>query len=336
MRVLVIKTSSLGDVIHTLPAVTDAGHAFPGIKFDWLVEEAFSEVPGWHSSVDRVLPVAWRRWRKRIWHPEVIKEYRQLRGRLRAMNYDMVIDAQGLMKSAVLGCLVPAPVAGMTWATVREPMASLTYRHRFEIGRQQHAVERSRQLFAQALNYPNPVESADYGLASVSFRQPSDCYREKSVVLVHASARADKLWPVSYWRQLCLQLSAKGFSLQLPWGTQQERVRAEEIARSLENVFVLSKTSLSDLAARLAAACCVVAVDTGVGHLAAALGRPTISLYGPTDPKLIGAYGLGQYHLCADVSTGDTYQGKSADSLENIFPETVVEAVLGATRRCAA
>ena len=135
MRVLVIKTSSLGDVIHTLPAVTDAGHAVPGIKFDWLVEEAFSEVPGWHSSVDRVLPVAWRRWRKRIWHPEVIKEYRQLRGRLRAMNYDMVIDAQGLMKSAVLGCR-EGRTSKMCGGRLHPPQTSLkTGRRRVSRGR---------------------------------------------------------------------------------------------------------------------------------------------------------------------------------------------------------
>ena len=157
MRVLLIKTSSLGDVIHTLPALTDAMNALPGIQFDWVVEEGFAEIPTWHPAVANVIPVAIRRWRKNLWQTVKNGEWRRFKQRLRDTRYDLVIDAQGLLKSAWLTRYVKAPVAGLDKTSAREPMAARFYDRPYAVARGQHAVERLRQLFAQALGYRVPA-----------------------------------------------------------------------------------------------------------------------------------------------------------------------------------
>ena len=110
MRVLVVKMSSLGDVIHTLPALTDAAAAIPGITFDWVVEEGFAEIPAWHPAVDTVIPIALRRWRKHPWRDFRGPQWRACRQALRRQHYDAVIDAQGLLKSVFVARLVKAHV----------------------------------------------------------------------------------------------------------------------------------------------------------------------------------------------------------------------------------
>lgn len=152
MRVLIVKTSSMGDVLHTLPALSDAALAFPGIRFDWVVEEGFAQIPSWHETVDRVIPVAIRRWRKAWFSPPVKAERKAFRDAVQAEKYHAIIDAQGLVKSAALVTRLARGVKhGMDWQTAREPLASLFYNRRHHIAKQQHAVERTRELFAKAL-----------------------------------------------------------------------------------------------------------------------------------------------------------------------------------------
>lgn len=171
MRVLLVKTSSLGDVIHTLPALTDAARAIPGIQFDWVVEEGFAEIPAWHPAVARVIPVAIRRWRKNLWQTLRNGEWRRFKQRLKEVDYDLVIDAQGLLKSAWLTRYVgKTPVAGLDGDSAREPLASRFYRRAYPVAWGQHAVERTRQLFAQALDYPLP-ESASWRTPT----RPANC-----------------------------------------------------------------------------------------------------------------------------------------------------------------
>jgi heptosyltransferase-1 len=297
MRVLVVKTSSMGDVIHTLPALTDARKQIPGITFDWVVEEAFSEVPHWHPAVDEVIPVAIRRWRKQIWRTIGSNEWHRFKTRLRQNHYDVVIDCQGLLKSAWIGKLINAPMAGYHRQSVREPLASWFYAQKHRISKEMHAVERIRQLFSSVLAYDVPYQAGDYGLALNLPAAAAD--NSAYVVFLHASAREEKLYPVNAWRNLARKLVADGYGVKLPWGSLPELVRAREIAEDIDGVEILPKTSLRDVAAVLHHAEAVVAVDTGLGHLAAALNVPTLSLYGPTRVELIGTYGQGQRHLCA-------------------------------------
>ena len=308
MRVLLVKTSSLGDVIHALPALTDAARAIPGITFDWVVEEGFAEIPTWHPAVGKVIPVAIRRWRKNIWETIKSGEWRRFKQSLRAEKYDLVIDAQGLVKSAWLTRYVKAPVAGLDKDSAREPLASRFYQRRLAVARGQHAVERLRQLFAVALGYDLPKGLGDYGL---DVERLIELPRKKPYVLfLHGTTWDTKHWPEVYWRDLALRMGHMGVEVRLPWGNPAEKARAERIASGLNNAVVLPKLNLAGVAKVLASASACVAVDTGLGHLAAALDVPTISLFGPTNPGLTGAYGKVQIHLASDFPCAPCLQKK--------------------------
>lgn len=309
-RVLIVKTSSMGDVIHTLPALTDAKRALVDIEFDWVVEEGFAEVPSWHPAVDRVIPVAIRRWRKNLLQSWRSSEWRQFRTELRKRHYDLVIDAQGLLKSAWITRFVKAPTAGMDRHSVREPLATWAYRYKYPVAKAMHAVERTRLLFAQALGYELPKGENDEPLKGDYGVDPHRFYGSTpapaNVVFLHATTRDDKHYPEPYWRQLAAKLTAEGYRVRLPWGAAHEHARAQRIAQGIDGVEVLPRLNLQGVAGILAQASAVIAVDTGLGHLSAALNIPTISLYGPTSPALVGAYGENQIHLCASMfSTAD-------------------------------
>ncbi|HET8711731.1 MAG TPA: lipopolysaccharide heptosyltransferase I, partial [Spongiibacteraceae bacterium] len=299
MRILVVKTSSLGDVIHTLPALTDAMRAMPYAMFDWAVEEAFQEVPGWHPAVREVIPVALRRWRKSIKDSLFGHEWRECKHRLRDNHYDCVIDAQGLLKSVWVARQARAPIYGLDKNSAREPAAAWFYRYTFNVPWDLHAVERVRNLFSQALGYSMPSARGDYGLDKNFFVDIVP--RERRVLFLHGTTRADKHWPETYWQQLCAHVNAADCRVLLPWGNDIERERAQRIAASARNAQVLPRMSLSQLAAEIATCVAVVTVDSGLGHLTAALDVPAIALYGPTDPAKIGTYGLHQTHLSANA-----------------------------------
>ena len=308
MRVLLIKTSSLGDVIHTLPALTDAARAIPGIQFDWVVEEGFAEIPAWHPAVAQVIPVAIRRWRKNLLQTWKSGEWQRFKQRLGAGDYDLVIDAQGLFKSAVLTRYSKAPVAGLDRDSAREPLASRFYDRRYAVAKNQHALERTRQLFAQALAYELPESMGDYGLDRDAMRDPGT---PPYLLFLHGTTWASKHWPETDWRALAERMAAQGWAIRLPWGNEAERERAQRIAAGIDSAAVLPKLNLAGVAKVIAGATACVAVDTGLGHLAAALDVPTISLYGPTLPGKVGAYGRGQLHLCAsgpDAGKGDRHK----------------------------
>ncbi|EKJ8219711.1 lipopolysaccharide heptosyltransferase RfaC [Citrobacter sedlakii] len=294
MRVLIVKTSSMGDVLHTLPALTDAQQAIPGIQFDWVVEEGFAQIPSWHSAVNRVIPVAIRRWRKAWFSASVKAERNAFREAVQAERYDAIIDAQGLVKSAALVTRLAHGVKhGMDWQSAREPLAALFYHRRHHIARQQHAVERTRELFAKSLNYSKPSSQGDYAIARHFLTSEQDTAQPYAVFL-HATTRDDKHWPEANWRALIGLLADNDISIKLPWGAPHEEARARRLAEGFAHVEVLPRMSLEEVARVLAGAKYVVSVDTGLSHLTAALDRPNITLYGPTDPGLIGGYGKNQ------------------------------------------
>jgi heptosyltransferase-1 len=246
--------------------------------------------------VERVLPVAIRRWRRNPVATLRNGELRRARAAFRGQHYDAVIDAQGLYKSAWVARWAGQPVSGYDRASAREPLASLLYGQRYHVPREMHAVERTRRLFAAALGYPLPVGQGDYGIDRDRF---GDGVIREQVVFLHGTTRAAKHWPEPYWCELAKRVGVAGLEVVLPWGSEVERARAERIAAAAGGR-VLPRLPLAGVAAELAASRAVVAVDTGLGHLAAALAVPAISLYGPTRPQLVGAYGPGQIHLCAE------------------------------------
>lgn len=294
MRVLIVKTSSMGDVLHTLPALTDAMRVIPTLRFDWVVEEGFAQIPTWHPAVSDVIPVAIRRWRKSWFSRDTRRERTAFKQRLREQQYDAVIDAQGLLKSALLVTrLALGKKHGLDSNSAREPLASLFYNYRHRISRQQHAVERIRELFAASLNYRKPSERGDYAIAPHFLTTPPEDAGQY-LVFLHATTRDEKHWPESHWRALIASLQSSGLRIKLPWGAEHEHQRALRLAEGFAHVEVLPRLSLQQVAAVLAGAKAVVSVDTGLSHLTAALDRPNVTLYGPTDPGLIGGYGLNQ------------------------------------------
>ncbi|NIB42850.1 lipopolysaccharide heptosyltransferase I [Pseudomaricurvus alkylphenolicus] len=323
MRVLIVKTTSMGDVIHTLPALTDAKRALPQVQFDWVVEDSFAEVPSWHPAVDMVIPVAIRRWRKHILATLRSNEWKQFRTLLRKHHYDLVIDAQGLIKSAWVTWLTKAPAAGYDRESARESLASWAYQHRYNVPRECHAVERIRQLFAKALDYELPAGKGSYGLDRKRFCGGTP--EAPNVVFLHGTTWHDKHYPEVYWRQLALELTQRNIRVRLPWGNETEKNRAHRIVDGIEGAEVLPKLNLNGVAAVLGQASAVVAVDTGLGHLSAAMDVPTVSLYGPTSPALVGAYGANQIHLCASDC-----EPVLAEADPAVFSALTPQVVLGA------
>lgn len=316
MRVLIVKTSSMGDVLHTLPALTDAMRAIPDIRFDWVVEEGFAQIPSWHEAVDRVIPVAIRRWRKAWFSAPIKAERKAFRDAIQAVKYDAIIDAQGLVKSAALVTRLAHGIKhGMDWSSAREPLASLFYNRRHHIAKQQHAVERTRELFAKSLGYTKPETQGDYAIAQhfLGSLTPAEA---PYCVFLHATTRDDKHWPEENWRELIGLLGERGLRIKLPWGAPHEEARAKRLAEGFDYVEVLPRLSLEKVAHVLAGAEFVVSVDTGLSHLTAALDRPNITLYGPTDPGLIGGYGKNQVACNADLA-----------SLNNLQADKVLELI---------
>jgi len=291
-------------VIHTLPAVTDAKNANRRLQFDWVVEENFVEVPTWHPAVDRVIPVAFRRWRKSIFGALRSGEFAAFNNDLKQTHYDLVIDAQGLIKSAIISRLSRGLTIGLSNSTIKEPLATLFYNKMFSVPRDEHAVQRVRELFSRALNYslsPADLERIDYGLDPVRIGLTENLEGSGMLVFLHGTTWHSKHWPEPYWRELAKLATARGYTVRLPWGSEIERKRAHAIAEGIAGVSVLEKQTLTGMAKQIALADGVIGVDTGLGHLAAALATPTLTLYGPTNPGLSGTFGRHQARLSSTL-----------------------------------
>ena len=293
MKLLIVKTSSLGDVVHTLPAVTDACSFCDDLTIDWVVEEAFAEIPKFHPGVTNVIPVALRRWR-RNWSGAIRSgEIADFSSTLRRESYDLVIDAQGLIKSALITRLARGTRAGYDRSSSREGLASLFYDCVVGVNPNQHAIERTRQLFAELLDYSVP-QTVEFGLVAGA---PVG-EQAASVMLLHGTTWPSKHWPEEYWRAIATLAEQDGFQVLIPAGNEDERLRAHRIASP--SAKVLTSMTLGELALQLSSCAGVLTVDTGLGHLAAALGVPVAALYGPTDPSLTGIRGPFQEIIVSD------------------------------------
>jgi len=318
MRVLIIKTSSMGDVIHTLPAVTDAGKAIPSILFDWVVEENFAEIPSWNPWVRQVIPVALRRWRKNLSAKQTWTEWKAFRKALRLNQYDLVIDAQGLLKSAAISFFAKGKKAGFNWGSAREALASLFYRSKCQVAKKEHAITRVRELFSQALGDPLPDSIPGYGIDRARFYDEK--FNQPYFVFLHGTRWTTKHWPENYWIELAALATAKNFGIKLLWGNEQEKARAERIAAISPKIEVLPRLSLSHIVRVLANAQVVVGVDTGLSHLTAALNVPAITLYGPSNAILTGALGEKQIHLSVQFPCAPCLKRECTFAPSSAFP----------------
>jgi heptosyltransferase-1 len=288
MPILLVKTSSLGDVVHNLPVVSDLRARFPNQAIDWVVEETLVDIPRLHPAVRRVIPVAVRRWRKTLLSSATWREMAAFRHDLRNDAYDVVLDTQGLVKSGLIAAAARGRKLGYDRAAAREPLAARFYDHGFIIPKNVHAVERNRWLAAAAFDYA-PGAPLDYGIAAKPLT--AAWLPAAYAVLLTASSRVDKLWVDADWLQLAAWLHQRGLACVLPSGSEAERERVALLARRMERGVAAPPLEIAQLAGLFAGAALIVGVDTGLTHLATALGRPTLGLYCATDPLLTGVYG---------------------------------------------
>ena len=315
MRVLLVKMSSLGDIVHTLPAVADAAQR--GVRFDWVVEESYQPLAALAGGVEDVLPVGLRRWRR-----TPVASWGEVRGfhrRLRRRRYDLVLDAQGLIKSAAVGRWARGVErAGFDSASVRERAATLAYRRRFRVPTGGHAIDRARRLFAAALNYELPQTTPAFGLgAAAAAEAPSG---DRRVVLAHGSAWGNKLWPEPFWVDIARRTVAAGLTPELPW-LNGERERAQRIAAAAPGTCVWPAVRLSEAIGRVANARGLVGVDSGLAHLGAALGRPTVLVFGPTDASRTGGRGRLVRNLRAQLPCSPCLSRRCPNRGEPAFRE---------------
>ncbi|RTM05363.1 MAG: lipopolysaccharide heptosyltransferase I [Hyphomicrobiales bacterium] len=289
MKVLIVKTSSMGDVIHTFPALEDAVRNRPDIDFDWCVEEPFAAIVALHPAIGTTHKVAVRRWRKRLLDGATWREMAALRKALRASRYDLVIDAQGLLKSALVAIQAGAPIAGFDRASAREPSATLFYQRKYAVPRDLHAIERTRRLFGLALGYQPDLSALESGIVPPAGRPLG--IEGKSAFLLHGTSREDKKWPVEDWVETARRLADRQFTPVVTWSNEPEQKVAEAIAKAVPKTALVAKSPLADVAAILGRSTLVIGADTGLTHLASAFGLPTVAIFLATEPGLTGPRG---------------------------------------------
>lgn len=285
MNILIVRVSSLGDVVHNMPMVADIRAQFPHANIDWVVEEAYVDLVRLNPLVRDVLPFALRRWRKSLLHKETRGEIRHFLTQLRSRQYDVVFDTQGLLKTGVIMGMAKVTAAGQkvglangTEGSGYEPISRMFHTKSIRVASRTHAVMRGRIVAAQGLGYavdtpPDfalqpPVEVARDWLPATPY-----------AVLFHGTAGASKKWAQDHWVTIGNLLAAQGLTVLLPWGNPAEKLAAEFLAENIAQARVLPKLGMMDAVALAQKAAVVVGLDTGLTHIAAAYCRPTIELY---------------------------------------------------------
>jgi heptosyltransferase-1 len=307
LKVLIVKLSSLGDVIHSMPAVMDIHAAFPHAQIDWVVERGFAPLAARCAAVHRVIPCELRRWRKSFFkadsRAQTLADWRDFKTDLQRDAYDAVIDLQGLTKSALVSWMARTTPQGKRYALANRTDGSAYERPTrwvadvaVPITPHIHAVDRSRVLCAQALGYDVPAQ-INFGLGHAASQ------RKPYVVLVHGTSRADKEWPLEYWYTLGLRLKQAGLDVALPHGNETEQLRSEALADMLPGAVVWPRLSLDQLTSEMAQCTGVIGVDSGLSHMAVALDLPHVQIYNFDTAWRTGPTGLLRQCSLVDFPT---------------------------------
>lgn len=338
MRVLIIKLTSMGDLMHAFPALTDAVKNIPNITFDWVVDEGFADVPQWHPAVNRVLTTAHRRWKKNIIQSWRSGEFSHFYQQLNDGQYDVIVDLQSNLKSACVSWLRKGDIHGYDKYSCRERPAHWAYKKQYAISLKQHAIERQRELFSKVLGYPTPARmnnfACDYGVDLARYPMPTIASIElpqRYVVCVHNASWPTKLWPTRYWRELIERITRAGFSVLLPCGNDEELRRAQRIADNHVAAIALPKLSLNAMAGIMSRAQAAVCSDTGLAHMAAVASIPAITLYAVTDTQLIGTSGCYQQHIDARLDADLSVRKATMDDISVDQVWTVLQPLLETT-----
>lgn len=286
MKILIVRVSSLGDVVHNMPMVADILRHHPDAQIDWVVEEAYTSLVRLNTGVRHVIPFALRRWRKNLLAAETRSEMRRFRERLREEAYDFVFDTQGLTKTGIvmrMARLAPGGrrigLANGTEGSGYEGVSRLFHHKSVPVDTRTHAVLRGRLVAAAALGYKADTP-ADFMLAPPQVEHtPGWLHEGRYAVFFHATARASKQWAPENWVETAGLLAERGLPVLLAWGSDAEKEDAQRLAAQMVNATVLPKLSMMEAVLLAQRATLAIGVDTGLTHIAAAYERPTIELY---------------------------------------------------------
>jgi len=303
LKILIVKLSSLGDVVHAMPAVQDLRAALPSVQVDWVVERAFAPLVSRCEGVGRVIPCDLRRWRKAPLAKSTRQEWAAFKATLQQDAYDAVIDLQGLTKSALVSWLARTTPQGKRYSlgnktdgSAFEAPARWVADVAITLEPHVHAVQRSRLLCAQALGYGGEQGSTlqdppRFGVVpgTLAVAMPAPTHqgavanpfmpRKPVVALVHGTSRADKQWPLECWVALGRQLNHHGFCVALAHGSASEKATSQAIAAQLDDAWVWPAMGLDALTDTMARCAGVVGVDSGLSHIAVALDLPHVQIY---------------------------------------------------------
>ncbi len=299
-RILLIKITSLGDMVHTLPLVHDLRRAYPGAKIDWVADASCADIPRWTVGIDRVIAPPLRQFKKNG------KKWRDLRGILGAVRdlrrepYDVAIDVHGVYKSAIVARLSRTRRRlGYAAEFLGESRAEFAYTELFGPHGDADCRHKMRLVVANALGYEiEPQETCELSIPKPAAPLAADGVPR--AMLFHATSAEIKKWPQANWIEVGHALSLRGYRVQLPWGSQQEHEEAKALAAAIPGAEVLPRMSITECAQRVDAAALVVGMDTGFVHLADALGKPTVMLFTATSRPHFGVNRPGQ-----SISVGD-------------------------------
>lgn len=352
MRILIIKMSSMGDIIHTFPAVMDLKRNIPEMQIDWLVDANFVDVLKLYkysksNVIDKVIAIPLRKIKKNILLNIFNFKFICFLKQLRNQKYDLVIDAQGLIKSAIIAKFVDtSKIFGFDFNSCREPLASIFYQHKVAIDKNLHAIFRTRQLFAKSLNYDiSEMKDINFGIDRHNFSKLHELSIKdinNYIVFLHGTTWETKRWNLEYWQKLANLIAKKNISIVVMTSNSEEYLFASQLIAKA-NITILNNLTIEQVASVLSNAIVTIAVDTGLAHLAGALNVPVIGIYGATSVIRAGVIGVNcyniqsKYHCSPCLSrTCLEYKNKRANikqpCLQEITPEIVVaqlEIILG-------
>lgn len=299
-KILLVRTSSMGDIIHTFPAAVDFKKVFPDAQLHWLVEESLTEVCSLCPAIDALRITAFHRWRKTPFSQEVHAEVRRLKNQLRSENYDAVVDTQGILRSAWAATWTGVPVCGYSWKTAREPLASFLYKKTFSMPETLGAVRRYRRMLATSLGYTIDETHSKFGICPPPLPDVQ-LPKEYAAFFVNTSLNRPKHWQEDRWQAVVANLASQGLDSVLFWGNKVEKDRVERIASVTSKAHVLPRMSIPQVAAVVARAKIGIGLDTGLMHLAAALAIPCVAIWVNTDPKKVALVGEADCATLGDV-----------------------------------
>ena len=292
----------MGDLMHALPAITEAKEQINNITFDWVVDKNFSSVPKWHPDIENTIETNHREWKLNLFSSKSRNEMRDVVNKIDANEYDLIIDMQNNLKSAFLSFMCKSSVTGLDAKSAREYPAHLAYKTKIRVPKTMHAVERQKLMLASALGYETNIENRDYGISKANFKKPLKMYTSKYAICVQNASWTSKQWPIEHWQEFLRILEKKDLKFLFPSGNQAELDRASEICSVSQKAFALEILPLNEIAFLIDNSEFAICSDTGLAHLSAVVNTPSLTLYGPTDISLIGTYGNNQNHFVSPNS----------------------------------